>query len=99
MVRSYLVPSRPPTDKVPAPVLKVTNVSGGSNAAKIGVKQGDYFASYDGKTIDSIDQLSAAKAAATAAGKTVVPLVIYRGSERLELEIPVGQLGVNLSTR
>ena len=99
VVRSYVVFSRPAGNKVAAPVLKVTNVAGGSNAAKIGVKQGDYFASYDGKTIDSIEQLTAAKAEATAAGKTVVPLVVYRGSERLELEIPVGQLGVNLSTR
>jgi hypothetical protein len=99
VVRSFLILYRAADALVPAPILRVTNVAGDSAAAKAGIKQGDYLASYDGTRIDSIDDLGAAKKVATDAGKERVPVVVYRGSERLDLEITTGQLGVNLSTR
>ncbi len=99
VVRSYLILYRAPLDSVPAPILRVTNVVGGSAADKAGIKQGDYLASYDGTRIDSIDALGTAKTTATDAGKQQVAVVVYRGPERLELELATGQLGVNLSTR
>ena len=99
VVRSYLILYREPTNSVPAPIVRVVNVNGDSAAAKAGIKQGDYLASYDGTRVDSIEELGAAKKVATDAGKETVAVVVYRGSERLELEITTGQLGVNLSTR
>ena len=62
-------------------------------------RRGDYLASYDGRTLVSIDDLGAAKKAATEAGRERVVVVVFRGSERLELEMGSGQLGVNLATR
>jgi len=99
VVRSYLILYRTPGESVPAPTVRVTSVAGGSAAAKAGIREGDYLTSYDGTRIDSIEELTEAKKVATDAGKEVVPVVVYRGSERLELEIATGQLGVNLSTR
>ena len=97
VVRSFLVLYREPSDLVPAPVLRVTNVVGGSAAAEAGFLAGDYLASYDGTPVDSVDELSAAKAAALEAGKERVGVVVFRGTERLELEMTAGQMGVNLS--
>ena len=51
----------------------------------------------DGTPVDSVDELSAAKAAAVEAGKERVGVVVFRGTERLELEMAAGQMGVNLS--
>ena len=99
VVRSYLIEWREPTDAVPAPILRVTNVNGGSAAALAGFKTGDYLASYDGVLLDSVPQLGEAKAAALEAGKTTVGVVLYRGPERLEVEMATGQMGVNLSAR
>jgi S1-C subfamily serine protease len=97
VLRSYLVLYRTPLDSVPAPILRVTNVNGGSAAAAAGIRQGDYLASYDGVRVDSIDELSAAKQGTTEAGKQRVAVVVFRGSQRLELEMAAGQMGVNLS--
>ena len=97
VVSSYLILYRAPKGLVAAPVLRVTNVTGGSSAAKAGLRTGDYLLSYDGTAIDTVDELTAAKAAALAAGKATAPVVLFRRSERLELEIATGQLGVNLS--
>jgi len=99
VVRSYLILYRPSAATVPAPVLRVTAVTGGSSAAQAGIQAGDYLASYAGVLLDSVAELGAAKQAATEAGEERVAVVVYRGSERLELEIATGQLGVNLSTR
>lgn len=96
VVRAFLVLYRAPSGLVAAPTLRVTNVQGGSAAAVAGVKAGDYLAAYDGTLVDTVDALRVAKDAATAAGKATVPIVIYRGAERLELEVATGQLGVNL---
>jgi hypothetical protein len=97
VVRSYLIPYREPVDSVAAPIMRVTGVSGGSSAAEAGFQVGDYLARYDGRPVDSREQLGEAKAAALDAGKERVSVVVYRGNERLELEMATGQMGVNLS--
>ena len=99
VVRSYLVLYRTPTDNVPAPILRIANVAGDSAAARAGLKVGDYLASYDGVRVDSVEDLGAAKQAATDAGKQRVTVAVYRGTERLELELATGQMGVNLGAR
>ncbi len=49
--------------------------------------------------MDSIEDLITAKKAAEEASKARVSIVVYRGAERLELEMAAGQMGVNLGTR
>ncbi len=97
VVRSFLLLSREPDALVPAPVLRVTNVSGGSAAAEAGLLAGDWLATYDGARVDSVADLGAAKQAATDAGKERVVVGLFRGDERLEVEMASGQMGVNLS--
>lgn len=99
VVRSYLILYGEAKNKVAAPILRITNVVGDSAAAKAGVKQGDYLASYDGKQLDSVEDLRGAIQAAVAAGKENVPVVVFRGSTRLEVDVAPGRMGVNLSTR
>lgn len=99
VVRTRLVLDAVPAGRVRAPVLRVTGVSGGSNAATAGIQVGDYLAAYDGRPIDSVPDLSAAKAAAQEAGRERVAVVVWRGAERLDLELDAGQLGVNLAAR
>jgi S1-C subfamily serine protease len=99
VVRSYLILYREPGAMVPAPILRIANVQAGSNAAKAGILRGDYLVRYDGKRIDSAEDLGAAKKAAEEAGKERVKVVLYRGSEEIEVEIPTGQLGVRLEVR
>jgi membrane-associated protease RseP (regulator of RpoE activity) len=96
VVRSYLVHYRKPVGLMPAPILRVTGVSKDSNAAKAGMQRGDYFAEYDGTRVDSVDDLRAALRAAAEAGKQRVPVVVYRGAKRIELELDVGHMGINL---
>ena len=86
-----------PGQLVPAPILLVTGVQDGSNAAKAGMKQGDWLAVYDGKRVDSIDDLRAALQAAAAGGKEKVRVIVYRGTEEIELELAPGRMGVNLA--
>jgi S1-C subfamily serine protease len=91
-----LILYRTPTETMPAPSLQITGVEG--NAKKAGVKRGDYLAEYDGKKINSLDDLRAAiGAAAKTEGK--IPIVVYRGVKRVELELDPGKMGVNLSSR
>ena len=99
VVRSYLILYREPGTLVPAPVLLITNVAKGSNAAKVGLKAGDYLASYGGRRLDSVADLRAAIQSWLAEGGKDAPIEIYRGSERMEFSIPPGKLGVNLSDR
>jgi hypothetical protein len=94
VVRAYLILYRAPGDTMPAPTLHVTGVAGKSNAAKAGVRKGDYLAAYDGKPVSSADDLRAAIQAAAAAGKEKITVVVYRGPQRLELEIGPGRMGV-----
>jgi len=99
VVRSYLIEYRAPGALVAAPTLRVTNVARGSNAAKAGIRTGDYLARYDGRRLDAIEDLRAALGAAVKAGKTEVRVVLYRGSERLDLTLAAGRMGINLATR
>ena len=99
VVSSYLVLYDKGEGLVPAPVLRVTSVTGNSSAANAGILAGDYLASYNGNAIDSVDQLTAAKAAAIEAGRKMAKIVVYRGAERLDLEMATGQMGVALSAR
>ena len=96
VVRSYLVLYRAPHGLVAAPTLRVIHVEKQSGAARAGLRVGDSLASYDDVVVDDTEQLGAAKQRALDAGKERVPLVAYRGAERLELEIETGQLGVQL---
>ncbi len=95
-MRAYLILYRKPDALVPAPTILVTKVAKESNAAKAGMKRGDYLESYDGQRVDSIDDLRTAMQAAKAAEKERVTVVVFRGAERMELELDVGQMGVNL---
>jgi len=97
VVRSYVILSREPDGLVRAPSLLVTGVARGSNAREAGLRRGDYLAEYDGKRLDSIADLRAALAAAQEAGKEQIPIVAFRGAKRLELTLPPGRMGVNLS--
>lgn len=99
VIRAYLVQYREPTDTIPVPRLRVTNVVGGSEAERIGLRQGDWLASYDGVTLGSIEDLRGAIAAASESGRERVPLVAYRGEERIEAEVAPGRLGVQLTER
>ena len=96
VVRAYLILYESGEGVVPAPVLRVTDVTKDSNAAKAGMKRGDYFASYDGAQVDSIDDLRAAMSNASSSGKEKVIVVVYRGLDAVELELDVGQMGVSL---
>jgi hypothetical protein len=99
VVRAYLILYRAPGETMPAPALRVAGVVDGSNAALAGMKEGDYLALYDGKTLRSLEDLHAALAAAAQGGRAKIPVVLYRGAERLDLEIPPGRMGVNLAER
>ena len=63
------------------------------------MRLGDFLVSYDGRPLETIDDLRAAIAAAQTAGKTAIPLVIYRGAKRLEVSVGPGRVGVGLATR
>jgi len=99
IVRAYLILYRTPEAMLPAPTLLVTSVEAKSNAAKAGVKAGDYLERYDGKRVDTLDDLVAALQAAQAAGKEKVAVVVVRGSERIGLELDAGRMGVSLGAR
>jgi len=99
VVRAYLILYRAPADMMAAPTLRVTGVADGSNAAKAGIRAGDYLASYDGKELRSLDDLRAAIQAASQAGRAKITVAVYRGPERLELELAPGRMGVNLAER
>ncbi|MDF1700091.1 MAG: peptide-N-glycosidase F-related protein [Planctomycetota bacterium] len=95
VVRSYLVLYGPGGNLVAAPTLRIGNVTKGSNAAKAGVKAGDYLAEYDGKRIDSLEELRAAlKGAADREGP--VPATLYRGTQRIEITMQPGRMGISL---
>lgn len=97
VVRAYLILYREPSGTIPAPVVRVAQVIDGSTAAGAGMRAGDYLVTYAGAPIASVQDLRDALATATAAGKERVPVVIYRGAERLELELDSGHMGVGLA--
>ena len=98
-VRAYLILYRKPAERMPAPSLRILNVADGSNAAKAGLREGDYLTSYDGRPLAVVADLRAAIEAGAAAGKAKFAVVAYRGAERLEVEVGTGKLGVALSER
>ncbi len=97
VVRAYLILYRAPSAQVTPPTLLVADVARGSHAEGAGVQAGDYLSSYDGKPVDSLDDLRAALKAAEAAGEKEVRIVLYRGAERVELTLPPGRMGVSLT--
>ncbi len=99
VVRAYLVQYREPSGTIPVPHLLVTNVAGGSEAARVGLREGDWLAAYDGVALGSIEDLRRAIAAAVESGRERVPLVAYRGAQRIEAEVAPGRVGVNLAER
>ncbi len=98
-VRAYLILYREPRAPMAAPVLFVTGVANDSSAAKAGIRQGDYLASYDGKRLDSVEDLRAAIAGALDAKRARVRVVVYRGAERIEVDVDPGRLGVQFGGR
>ena len=96
-VRSYLNLYREPDGLMAPPALLVTGVADGSSAAKAGLKPGDWLATYDGKPLETIENLR--DAIRGAEGKESVRVAAYRGTERLEVEMPPGTMGVNLAAR
>jgi hypothetical protein len=99
IVRAYLVLYRKPAERMPAPSLRIVNLVADGNAAKAGLKEGDYVVSYDGRALDVVDDLRAAIDAAKAAGKTKSVVVAYRGAEKITVEVGPGKLGVGLADR
>ncbi len=96
LVRAYLILYHPPVDLIPAPTLQVLDVAEDSNASKAGIQAGDYLESYNGKQPNSIDDLRTAINDAEKAGKERIKVVIYRGTERMEVELGPGLMGVTL---
>ncbi len=99
VVRSYLILYRVGEGMITAPVLLITNVAGKSNAANAGIKKGDYLASYDGMQLSSVNDLRVAIQGAAGGGRERVTVVVFRGTERLELELAVGRMGISLGSR
>jgi putative serine protease PepD len=67
---------------------KVTQVVSGSPADKAGMKAGDVITSFDGKTINSADELTAAVSAAKS-GETV-NVTVSRGGSSKQLHVTLG---------
>ena len=99
VVRSYLILYRAPEGLVPAPTMMITAVEQGSAAAQATLQAGDYLATYDGRRIDSVDDLRAAIQGAVEARKERVKVVVVRGTTSVELEIARGRMGINLGSR
>ncbi|HVG93328.1 MAG TPA: peptide-N-glycosidase F-related protein [Planctomycetota bacterium] len=96
VVRAYLILYRAPGVLVPAPTLRITGVVDGGNAARAGVKPGDFLVSYDGTPISSYEELRSAIEAAKATKKERLAIVVVRGVEWLELEVEAGMMDVKL---
>ncbi|MFH2001569.1 MAG: peptide-N-glycosidase F-related protein [Planctomycetota bacterium] len=99
IVSSYLILYEEPVGLVDAPTVMIYQVSPDSAALRAGLQAGDYLFSYDGIRLFSRDDMDSAKKQALAAEKKTVKLVVYRGSERMEIDFPTGQMGISLGTR
>ena len=76
--------------------LVVTSIEDGTEADRVGVKEGDIILSYDGKPVSAVAQLNQLKEEV----KTdEVELVVLRKDEKREFKIKAGQIGVYLSER
>jgi hypothetical protein len=79
----------------------VHDIDAGSEAARIGLREGDLIVSYDGAAFDKMEVLTAALGAS--AGRSSVPLEILRRGQdgrfqRLSLTPAGGKLGITLAT-
>jgi hypothetical protein len=99
VVSSYLILYEDSAGLVDAPTVLILKVSPGTAATEAGLKNGDYLFSYDGIRLFSRDDVDRAKKRALAAGRKKVKLVVYRGSEKMEINFPTGQMGVSLGSR
>jgi hypothetical protein len=99
VVRSYLILYRSPGALVPAPTLRVAGVRAGGNAARAGMAAGDYLAEYDGRVVSTPDELRLALQTAAERKKERVSVVVFRGSQRVELTVEVGLLGIEVVGR
>ncbi len=99
VVRSYLVLWRTPRDTHPAPTLEIVEVVKDGNAAGAGVRVGDWLVSYDGRRIDSQEELRAAMRAAQERGVERIPVVLARDGADVTVEVAPGRLGIGFSQR
>jgi hypothetical protein len=97
VVRAYLIEYRAPSGLVAAPSVRIASVQEGSNAARHGVREGDWLESYDGRRIDRLEDLRAAIDGARAAGKERVEVVVHRGGESVPLSLEPGPMGVQIA--
>ncbi|MGE0191515.1 MAG: peptide-N-glycosidase F-related protein [Planctomycetota bacterium] len=96
VVRAYVILYGKPQGLLEAPTMRVASVTKGGNADRAGVKAGDWIGFYDGQRIDSADALRAAIGSATSDPSRSIPLVLFRGSERIEVTVQPGLLGVQI---
>ncbi|MHC4780461.1 MAG: PDZ domain-containing protein, partial [Planctomycetota bacterium] len=96
IVSSYLILYGKPDGLVEAPTLRIQKVSKGSAAQKAGLKVGDYLFSYDSMRVFSVADIGKAKSRAQDEKKESVMLVVFRKSERIEIEFPTGQMGISV---
>ena len=80
--------------KLKSTKLKVARVQPGSQAAKLGVKPGDVFVSYNGQKIHSRRDMPRAKTAA--ANLKSIAVVIRQAEKSIELKFKPGPLGIIL---
>lgn len=78
--------------KPPATGFLVTGTVPGSQASVAGVAAGDILVSYDGRRIETLDELRTA--AQDAGGRDEVEIVVVRGNERVTLRLRPGKMGV-----
>ncbi|MEJ2700364.1 MAG: peptide-N-glycosidase F-related protein, partial [Desulfuromonadales bacterium] len=96
VVCAYLILYRSPVGLMPAPFLRVLGVEVASNAARAGIREGDYLIRYAGERPATIEALRAAIRKAAAAGRKRVTVGISRGDQRLEVKLDPGRMGVLL---
>jgi hypothetical protein len=97
LVRTYLILYRSPAVLLSAPTIEVLEIEAGSNAERGGIEAGDYLESYDGQRPDTIDELLEMIRDAEAAGKQSIQVDVYRGANRLQLELTPGRMGVRIA--
>jgi S1-C subfamily serine protease len=95
-VRSYLILYRTPSELLQPPALRVLDVEEASNASRAGIQEGDYLESYNNMQPETIEALRSAIKEAEGSDRERIELVVYRGAERLVMDIAPGTLGVTL---
>ncbi len=80
--------------KLTATKLKVLRVQPNSQAAKLGIKQGDIFVSYNKQKVANQQGMQKLKQQATQLGLKEIPLVITRNGKTIEFKLKPGQLGI-----